>query len=275
MGVGVVGAERGAGPPRAEAARAAPRPPPPAASRRRPASRWRSRPFPSGPRRPARPVPHDTASAANFFHPILPRPERDGKWRPRRGVSWRSGGGLGAGGAGGSMTRWVPTKREEKYGVGEHLRAPRAGLRAAGGAPRSLLQAARAGTRSDRGARSPASPALPLCPGGPIALPSAGTAHSAPGAHAVPELAPEPARAGPGTRGCVWVCVWGGTRRVVSRPEGVPSDTQLSGRAPRRPNPPASRGLPPDSPIPAGPGPAGRPPGALFSRAFFFFLLFG
>ena len=46
-------------------------------------------------------------------------------------------------------------------------------------------------------------PALPLCPGGPIALPSAGIAHSAPGAHAVPELAPEPARAGPGTRGCV------------------------------------------------------------------------
>ena len=159
--------------------------------------------------------------------------------------------------------------------MGEHLRAPRAGLRAAGGAPGSLLQAARAGTRSDRGARSPASPALPLCPGGPIALPSAGIAHSAPGAHAVPELAPEPARAGPGTRGCVWVCVWGGTRRVVSRPEGVPSDTQLSGRAPRRPNPPASRGLSPDSPIPAGPGPAGRPPGALFSRAFFFFCFSG
>lgn len=86
----------------------------------RPASRRRSRPFPSGPRRSARPVPHDTASAANFFLPILSRLERNGKWRPRRGVSCPSGGG---GSRGGAMTRWVPTKREEKYGVGE-LRAP-------------------------------------------------------------------------------------------------------------------------------------------------------
>lgn len=155
--------------------------------------------------------------------------------------------------------------------MGEHLRAPRAGLGAAGGAPGSLLPAARAGTRRDRGARSPASPALPPCPRGPAALPSAGTAHSAPGAHAVPALAPEPARAGPGTRGCVRVCLGGGgTRRVVSRPEGVPSDTQLSGRAPRRPNPPASRGLPPGLPDPSWAGPGREAPGGHCSAAPFF-----
>lgn len=69
-------------------------------ARGRPASRRRSRPFPSGPRRSARPVPHDTASAANFFLPILSRLERNGKWRPRRGVSWRSSGGGHRGGPG-------------------------------------------------------------------------------------------------------------------------------------------------------------------------------
>lgn len=175
------------------------------------------------------------------------------------------------------MTRWVPTKREEKYGVGEHLRAPRAGLGAAGGAPGSLLPAARAGTRRDRGARSPASPALPPCPRGPAALPSAGTAHSAPGAHAVPALAPEPARAGPGTRGCVRVCLGGGEHGGLCHVPRVSPPTPSSRDGHR-----GGRTLQPPGACPRTPGSQlgrarpGGPRGALFSRAFFlFFLLFG
>lgn len=130
-------------------------------ARGRPASRRRSRPFPSGPRRSARPVPHDAASAANFFLPILSRLERNGKWRPRRGVSCPTRGG-----SGGAMTRWVPTKREEKYGVGEQRRRRRASrpkprLRRGGCAGR-LLPPPRAAAGPGRGASARARAAAPL-----------------------------------------------------------------------------------------------------------------
>ena len=158
------------------------------------------------------------------------------------------------------MTRWVPTKREEKYGVGEHL--PRAALRAGGagrGRPGACCRRPGRRGRDAEGPRRPGArvPALPVrgsvgghCPLGPRA-------------HAVPAPAPEPARAGPGTRG--------GGGRLVSLPEGVPSDIQLSGGHPGGGafQPP---GLPP-TPRPqlgrAGPG--REAPGALFGRAFWLF----
>lgn len=145
------------------------------AARGRPASCPRSRPFPSGPRRPARPVPHDTASAANFFLPILPRLARNGKWRPRRGVSCPTRGGDGPGGA---MTRWVPTKREEKYGVGEQ----RADL-APGPAPPQLPRGAAlpgGGTRRGAGGMHGGCGWRGRGDSGPPACPPASCPHPAP-----------------------------------------------------------------------------------------------
>lgn len=154
--------------------------------------------------------------------------------------------------------------------MGEHLRAPRAGLGAAGGAPGSLLPAARAGTRSDRGARSPASPALPPCPRGPAALPSAGTAHSAPGAHAVPALAPEPARAGPGTRGCVCVCLGGGNTAGCVTSRGCPLRHPALGTGTAAAEPSSLPGLAPGLPDPSWAGPGLEAPGGHCSAAPFF-----
>lgn len=154
-------------------------------ARCRPASRRRSRPFPSGPRRSARPVPHDAASAANFFLPILSRLERNGKWRPRRGVSCPTRGG-----SGGAMTRWVPTKREEKYGVGEQrcrrASRPKPGLRR-GGCAGSLLLPPRAADGPGRGASARAAARRAVS--------------SAPRRPAPPQRPLQPRESGSGTRG--------------------------------------------------------------------------
>lgn len=173
------------------------------AARGRPASRRRSRPFPSGPRRSARPVPHDAASATNFFLPIPP-PDGNGRWPPRRRVSCPSSGG-----GGGAMTRWVPTKREEKYGVGEQ---PAGGARGAGRAG--------AGARGRGRKGRPEGACAPPCPA--RARPVAGRCALGPWAAPSPR---ERGRAGPRTRGA------GGGCCVTSR--GSPPTAGARAGAPR------------------------------------------
>lgn len=143
--------------------------------------------------------------------------------------------------------------------------APRAGLGAAGGRAREPVAGGPGGDAERPRRPQPRVPvALTPCPRGPAALPSAGTAHSAPGAHAVPALAPSPREPGRGHAG-VCVCVWGEHGGCVTS-RGCPlRHPARDGHRGRTLQPP---GLAP-GPDPSWAGP-GRGPGGHCSAAPFF-----
>ena len=158
--------------------------------------------------------------------------------------------------------------------MGEHLRALRAGLRAAGGAPGSLLPAARAGTRSDRGARSPASAALPLLPEGSDRAPVGG--HCPLGARdARRPRARSGARASrAGDTRCVCVCVLGGRTAGCVTSRGCPPRHPALGTGTAAAEPSSLPGLAPGLPDPSWAGPGREAPGGIVQPRLFNFFCF-
>lgn len=163
------------------------------------------------------------------------------------------------------MTRWVPTKREEKYGVGE-LRAPPAlapGLPQLPGArggrgPASLLRpprAARVGCRvaAAAGKGRPRPPRASPAPLPNLGLPVGGRCPPRAEAHAAPRPS-RARRAGRDTRDA---------GQLVSLSGGVPSDTHPPGGHPGGPQP-----VDPILPTAGKFCWAGKNAGSLFSRRF-------
>lgn len=160
------------------------------------------------------------------------------------------------------MTRWVPTKREEKYGVGEPCPARRAwggpGGGARAGAPGSLLPAARA-ARAGCGVAAAVAGTSRLRPARESGrAPSAGTAHSRPRR----TLSPRPLRslgepgrghAGAGGGLCHFPRVSPPTSS--SRAATLAAEPSCLGACPRL----------------LDPEPGREAPGALFCRAFLLF----